>query len=139
MEQRDYLLRQLQMMTQAIVALIRRLTGLKEQGSEEETRQVTDVMLKEYFETSLEEIIQTPTEESIQFLLQNKKLHPSVVDMFADVLILNANSESGKNDAKKLLSLALELLQWSDASSKTYSAERHQKITAIRKQLETNK
>jgi hypothetical protein len=136
MEQRDYLLRQLQMMTQAIVALIRKLTGLKEIGTEEEIKHVTNEMLKEYFDTSLAELMQVPLEDTIEFITQNKKLHPSNVDLFADVLMINADKSEDAFNKENLLKRALILLEWVDKTGGTFSVERNIKIVDIRSILE---
>jgi hypothetical protein len=134
-EQQDFLLRQLQQMTQAIVALIRRLTGLKEQGTEEEMKQVTDIFLKEYFDTSLQEIAQLPLDKCIEFLTIDKKMHSSVADLFAEVLIANSTYESDKVKMKKLLEKALLILEWVDKSSGTFSQVRQEKMNAVRNEL----
>lgn len=136
MEQRDYLLRQIQMMAQVIAALVRKLMGLKEQGTEEEIVQVTDEMLTEYFDTSLVEIVQTPLEKTVEQMIQNKKLHPSNVDLFAEVLMINADKSEYAANRKKLLERALILLEWVDKTGGVFSAERRQKIVDIRQKLE---
>ncbi len=135
MEQRDYLLRQLELMTQAMVALIRRLLGMKDPGHEEEAMQATDELLKEYLGTTLQEIIDVPAEKCIEFLVHEKKLHPSNVDLFAEMLVLNATLLSDLEQKKKLLKIALELLTWLDVNGKLYSMDRQQKIVEVRRLL----
>jgi hypothetical protein len=135
-EQRDYLLRQIQMMAQVIAAIIRKLTGLKDSGTEEELKQVTDTMLNEYFTTSLDEIAQTPLEKTVEFIIQNKKLHPVNVDLFAEMLIIHANKTEDQTTRTKLLERALSLLDWIDQTGGIYSVERHEKIQSIRSRSE---
>jgi hypothetical protein len=136
MEKRDYLMRQIHLMMQTLLALIRKITGLKEENSEEEIRQVTDTMLKEYLNTSLEEIQQLSVNEIVEFIVGQKGIHSMNIDLFAEILILNANTGiqiEGKHD---LLLKALELLEWSDRESGYYSVDRHEKITNLKFLLE---
>jgi hypothetical protein len=136
MEQSDYLLRQIQMMAQVIAALIRKLTGLKELGTEEEITKITDETLVEYFDTSLSEIVQTPVEETVELFMQKNKLHPSNFDLFAEVLIINADKSENALTRKKMLERALVLLEWADRTGSVFSVERNQKIEDIRDMLE---
>jgi hypothetical protein len=128
MEQRDYLLRQIEMMTQFLMALIKRLMGLKSNDTEEDYKEVTNTMLKEQLDTSLEEILLIPVDEVADFIIQRKGIHQSNIDLFAEVLMINARVETKLKKKKELLIRAIELLEWADNTSGIYSMERHQKI-----------
>ena len=69
-------------------------------------------------------------------MIQNKKLHPSNVDLFAEVLMINADKSEYAANRKKLLERALILLEWVDKTGGVFSAERRQKIVDIRQKLE---
>jgi predicted metal-binding transcription factor (methanogenesis marker protein 9) len=131
MEQRDYLLRQIQMMTDFLLALIRKLTGIKDSNPEEERRDTTDVMLKEQLDTSLSEIMQIPLDEIVDYIIKRKGIDRSNIDLFAEILILNAEAETNLTTKNQLLKRALELLRWADESGGVYSVERHQKMNEI--------
>jgi hypothetical protein len=124
------------MMAQVIVALIRKLTGLKDSGTEEELKQATDIMLKEYFDTSMAEIALTPIERIPEFLIHNKKLHPANADLFADVMIINADKKDDPSSRAQLYERALYLLEWIDKTGGTFSVERQQKMRDLRLKLE---
>jgi len=127
-------------MMQTLVGLIRRLTGLKDEENEEECRQVTDTMLKEQLNTSLEEILQIPVSDIVDFIVKRKGIHISNTDLFAEVLVLNASAEDDPMVKKELLIRGLELLEWSDKTSGIFSVDRHEKIIHIKAILkETNK
>jgi hypothetical protein len=136
MEQRDYLLRQIEMMTQFLLALIRKLTGMKDNSPEEEQREVTDMMMKEQLDISLSDIAQIPVDEIADFIMNRKGIHQSNIDLFAEVLILNAKGGTDKEYRKLLLLRALELLQWEDRTSGVFSMERQQKINEVKVLLE---
>lgn len=136
MEQRDYLLRQIELMTQTLVNLIRRLLGLKELN-EEETQQATDEMLKENMGISLAEILSTAPDKIVDVILQQGGIHETNVDLFAEVLVINANASAEAERKRILLVAALELYNWLDNKTGTFSIERHQKMNDIRIQLES--
>jgi hypothetical protein len=131
MERRDYLLRQIQFMMQTLAALIRKLTGLKDTDEEEEIRIVTDTILKENLNTSLEEILKVPVSEIADFMHKVKGVHISNIDLLAEVFFLNANSAKDSKVTNDLLVRALELLEWTDRTYKVFSLERYQKIQEI--------
>lgn len=136
MEQRDYLLRQIQQMAQALVALIRKLTGLKEESSEEEVQQTTNEMLKEQFNMELQDVMHLPVEEVADWIIEKKGLHKDNIELFADVLKLNAEARSNIHDKQKLLEAALGLYSYADKTGDTFSIERHKKMNEIKVLLE---
>ncbi len=131
MEQRDYLLRQIELMTQAFVSLIRRLLGLKEL-TEEETQQTTDEVLREHLDISITQILQTQLDEIVDFIIKRKGIHKSNIDLLAEILVINAKSRQETEQKVNLYKKALELYEWLDRSGDTYSMERHRKIKEIR-------
>lgn len=137
MEQRDYLLRQIQLMTQAIVALIRRLTGLKEDGStsEEEIQQATNEMLTEQFGMDLSDFLEIPLEEIADIIVNTKGIDASNIELFAEVIYLNAKACIQKEKKAQLFMIALEIYNYIDRESGTFSMERHAKINNINSQL----
>jgi len=130
MEQRDYLLRQIELMTQAFVSLIRRLLGLKEL-TEEETQQTTDEVLKEHLDISITQVLQTQLHEIVDFIIKRKGIHKSNIDLLAEILVINAKSRQETEQKVDLYKKALELYEWLDQSGDTYSMERHRKIEEI--------
>ena len=135
MEQRDYLLRQIELMTQTLVALIRRLLGLKDL-SEKETQRVTDEVLKEQLDISMTQIIETEPESIVELLTRHNGITISNVDLFADILVINAKARHNANQKLNLLVRALKLYEWIDMTGNTFSIERHQKINDIRMMIE---
>lgn len=140
MEQRDYLLRQIELMTQAIVALIRRLTGFKEDrsSSEEDIEQVTNEMLSGQMEMDLSDILEIPLEEISDRIINIKGIHLSNIELFAEVIYLNAKACLQTEKKVRLLMIALELYEYADRESGTFSIERHAKINDINSQLAQN-
>ncbi len=135
MEQRDYLLRQIELMTQTLVTLIRRLLGLKD-ITEEEIQQSTDEVLKEQLDISITQVMEAEPNEIIDLLLKHKSINKSNIDLIADILFINAKAKHHANQKINLLERALKLYEWIDSTGNTFSIERHQKMNEIRLMIE---
>ncbi|MBN1949745.1 MAG: hypothetical protein JW801_00985 [Bacteroidales bacterium] len=137
MEQRDYLLRQIQMMAQVLTALIRKLTGLKEESSDEEQQmeKATNEMLTEHFDFELTEMMQVPVEEVAEWITCGKRLHIENLDLFAELLLLHAGTQSDTERKIRFLETAAALLSHVDEKGNTFSIERQAKILSIRNEL----
>ena len=131
MEQRDYLLRQIELMTQAFVSLIRRLLGLKEL-KEEEIEQTTDEVFTKQLDLSLSQVMEINLDEIVDFIISKKGIDLSNVDLLARILVINAYVREDAEQKADLYKKALELYEWSDKKSHTYSMERFRKMEEIR-------
>lgn len=134
MEQRDYLLRQIEIMTQTLANLIRRLLGLKE-INEEEAVQATDEMLMDSLNISVAEILNTPLDNMVDLILSKESIHETNIDLFAEVLVINAKASVDLERKRRLFERALTLYKWLDKKSGTFSIERHQKMNEIENYL----
>ncbi len=134
MEQRDYLLRQIELMAETLANLIRRLLGLKE-INEEEAQQATDEMLKENLQISISDIVNTPLDQIVDLILDREGIHETNIDLFAEILFLNAKASKDPLRKRKLYERSLELYEWLDRKSGTFSIERHQKMNEIKNLL----
>ena len=135
MEQSDYLLRQIEMMARALAALIRKLTGLKEEGSEEELHRDTNEVLKEQLDIRLDDIRKVPLEKIASWILAKKGMNRTNTELMAEVLMLNASVISDEKERSRLLQAALALYSWADKEDNTYSLERHKKMNEIKTML----
>jgi hypothetical protein len=133
MQQSDYLLRQIQQMTEALVSLIRQLLGLKNPAAEEEAWEATNEMLHEHLGINLDDILEIPSQNIVNTLLQQKSIDPSNLDLFSEVLILNARIYKNRPQQSNLLNAAREILIWSDQHSNTFSLRRQQLLDQIEK------
>ena len=131
MQQRDFLMRQIEQMSQAFAALIRKLLGMKTENTEEETQMATNELLKDQLHTSIQELLNIPVGAISEFIVKEKGLDESNLEVFADVLVLNAKVKSIHTDQVKLYKIALEVYQWIDNKSRTFSMERQNKIREI--------
>jgi hypothetical protein len=130
MEQRDYLLRQIELMTQTLANLIRRLLGLNE-ITEEEAEQATDEMLKDNLNISINVILDTPLDKLVDLILKQENIHETNIDLFAEILVINAKASNDSKRKRKLFERANILYSWLDQKTGTFSIERHQKMNEI--------
>ncbi len=135
MQQDDYLMRQIEQMTQVLKALIGKLLGLKSENREEEIKKSTHEMLKEQLNTSIDELLTIPLEEITEFIVQKTGLVESNVELLAEILVLNARANTDNSEKISLFEMALELYHWSDIKSATFSLERQKHIQEIEDQL----
>lgn len=134
MEQRDFLMRQIELMMHAIVALIRKLTGLKDL-KEDEMQQITDDMLFQHLEVSVAEIIKTPREVFTELITSMPGMNENNLELFSDVLVLNSKSRNSKTEALDLLKKAFAILNWIDDKSSTFSMDRQDRIKEIQSMI----
>ena len=131
MEQRDYLLRQIELMTQAFVSLIRRLLGLKEL-TEEEIEQTTDEVLKEQLDMSISQVLENNYNKLVDLIISKKGIHIPNVELLAEILVINAHARKDAGQKTDLYKKALELYEWLDKKGDTFSMERHKKMKELR-------
>jgi len=134
--QSDYLLRQLEQMMQALVSLIRKLTGMKD-PNEEEVRTTTDAILKEQLNLTLSDVLKIQNEDIADNIIALHKLNAQNAELLADILVINAKVEKNSETSIGLLRRALNLYEWSDKKGNTYSSGRIQKIDEIKTTLKT--
>jgi hypothetical protein len=134
MEKRDYLMRQLELMTQALIGLIRRLTGMKEL-TEAEIETVTNVVLVENFNLTLSDILNAPTEKFTSLFAGHPGANTQNLELIADVLLINARSRVKILEKKELLLKSIDLLTWVDRAGKTFSMDRQARVSRIRDEI----
>ena len=135
MHQRDYLMRQIEQMSQALATLIRKLLGLKEEAEEEVAFKLTDELLKDQMKTSFDNILNLNIKEIPDFITKTEGLNGSNPELLAEIFMINAEITNDSDKKLRLLQTALELFYWSDRNSGTYSLERESKITHIEDQI----
>ena len=137
MPQTDFLLRQIEQMSQALAALIRRLLGLNINVEEKEIQEVIDAFLKDKLNTSMENLLKITPAKIPEFIAQNKEFDEANLELFADVMVLNAKANKKLADKEKLFRMALEIYFRINKQSRTFSMERQNKIQEVENQLST--
>ncbi|MGD2035688.1 MAG: hypothetical protein PVF73_11560, partial [Bacteroidales bacterium] len=114
-------MRQIELMSQAIAALLKKLMGLKTDKTEEKISQLTDELLKEHLDLTLPDLLTVTPKEITSVITRNKGIDNKNAELLAEVLVLNADACTESKKRTKLLETALELINWSDSESNTFS------------------
>jgi hypothetical protein len=135
MEQRDYLMRQIEQLGQVLARMLARLLNMKQVSpaglSIDEIRRIYGDEL----DLTLDLVLQTPKEELIGLLASRIKFIDHHLERMAEILaetadLLESSGETGHaRDLRKKSILILEHLQ---ATTGAYSMERAMKISRLR-------
>lgn len=130
MEQRDYLLRQIEQMSRALASLIRRFLGMSPDPGD--IQEATDEVLTEYLEIDLKELTTRPDEKVIEQLESRTGWDEANLELLSEVVYLNALAANDDEQKQALFNKALTILTFADEKSNVYSMERQSKIANIR-------
>jgi len=136
MEQRDYLMKQIDLLGVVLATIMAKLLGIK-QGQEniilEEVKQNLIADLQIDFDN-----ITSISDDDFINLLNEKKIGNDNIEQFANILLL-MTEELSRNDIdnkyKKMYTKCLAIYRYLNKSESTYSFERHSKIEKIEKKL----
>ena len=125
MEQKDYLMREIEKVTQLLMELIRKVSGLTTTNFEYDIKQIDDILITQ-FDLSLDDIISFDKSKFKERLNTFDKVN---IELFAELLskIINKINEVGANkeyNAKELIKKTIILIEYIDAESKTFSMKR---------------
>jgi hypothetical protein len=135
MEQRDYLMRQIEQLGQVLAKMLARLLGIKQKGSPsfglEELRQT----YKNELDIDLEELIHIPENDIIIFLKNKNKYFEHHLEMIADILHTTAENHYKNDrldDGNNLLRKSIYILEYIHSTGKDFSIDRVSKIETLK-------
>lgn len=130
MERRDYILREIEKIT----ILIKYLLGKYKPSRSKEEYQTTEKLIREEFkekhEKELEYFFNIDPKDFEQELIKSNGFSFENIELLADLFLTLGNDQF--SDSQKYLNKALELYEYIDNSSKTFSLERTNKINSIK-------
>jgi hypothetical protein len=137
-EQKDYLMRQIEQLGQVLAQMLARLLGIKQKGNTsfglEELRQT----YKNELDIDLEELIQIPENDLIAFLINKNKNFENQLEIVADILHATAenyNKNDKVDEGNKLLRKSIYILEYIHSSGKDFSIDRASKIENLKSLL----
>lgn len=138
MEQRDYLMRQIEQLGEVLAMMLARLLGIKQKGNAslglEELRQT----YKSELDLDVEELIKIPKEEIIESFLKKNKLMEHHLETIAELLKVTGENLIGYDrvkDGNHVLEQSLYILEYLQTTSKIYSINRVMKIEYLKEML----
>ncbi|MFN5985103.1 MAG: hypothetical protein ACK476_15190 [Fluviicola sp.] len=133
MEERDYLKKQIDQMGQVFAKMLSSLLGLKNNGQVNEGLEMSNQTLKKELDFTIQELIDLPTDELIEYLTVQKNLTNENLDKLSEILLFHA--ENSQVEKEKLYKRCLMIYEYLDSVESIYSLERQWKIQRIKNQL----
>ena len=135
----DYIMRQIQQMTQVLNAILTQILKLKKQGQETEIASVTNEMLTKELGFTVDDLFLFLEEKGISHLKKEHGFTNEHLSILADILYELADSGFDKPDHyEKSLTFffkSLELYEFIELDERIYSIDRNLKITKIKDYL----
>lgn len=136
MEQKDFILREIEKIGKIISAIRKKLFGGKENAfssSEKQYNDLSEMLLREV-NFDLENLLSLDLEKAEEYLGSFRGLNVEGIEQLADIISEIGFTNSGRESAG-YLEKAVQLYDLCNVLSKTYSLERETKIAAIKKAL----
>jgi hypothetical protein len=137
MQQSDYILREIEKIGAMIMGMIGKMRRRKEEGEQSNEDEFSEwkVELRENASLDLDVLLHTELQDFATFFERQKGYNEANTELIADLLVQIAKNPIGY-DARELKMKALEIYQYLDTSSKTYSFERVNKIKQLKNSID---
>lgn len=132
MEERDYLKRQIDVLGRILGKLLSDLLEKKGNGEIVGGIELTNQILNEELNLTIEKITEIPEEDFVNFLETEKKFTNENLEQLAEIMIVNIESGIDEITKLKLYNKSLILLEHIEKNDKTYFFARHLKIEKIK-------
>ncbi|MDR2835626.1 MAG: hypothetical protein LBV69_05430 [Bacteroidales bacterium] len=131
MEQRDYLLRQVELIGQVLGKLLVRLFNLKNQKQENSVIEITNEAISGDLGLDIKALIAIDTNDLIKMLETEKGFNNENLEKLTDIFFIIAESMK-QEDRNQLNEKCLTMYEYLEVTDSTYSLNRHLKIEQIR-------
>jgi len=130
MQQKDFILREIEKIGTLLLYLIGKFVPAKSVEEQQHTEELINKELKEQYGNDLEHILSVEEKDFEIVFTQNTGFNYDNIELLADLLITIGNNQSQtKTD---YLEKALQLYEYINEKSKTYSFERISKINTLK-------
>jgi len=134
MEQRDYILREIEKISVMLLAMLGKFKRIKSRKQFEQERSMIDNELKEAGQLSIDKLLSFTEEEIISYIVKNKGFDPGNTELLADLLVVFAKNLP-ENESHNLIKKAVLILEHIDNKTRTFSMERSLKINRLKEKL----
>lgn len=136
----DYIMRQVQQMTQVLSKILIQVLKLKKSESATEIITYTNEKLKEALGFDIDEFSTVLEEKGLKYFISEKNFNNETLNIFADILFELAEQcfkdPSNHQQSLKMYSQSLLIYEFIETDEKTYSIDRNVKISKIKDILE---
>jgi len=134
MEQRDYILREIEKISVMLLAMLGKFRRIKSKKQFEQERAMIDSELEEAGELSIDKLILFSEEEILSFINKNKGFDHRNMELLAELLNTFARNLP-ENESRNLNQKALLILEYIDRETRTFSMDRSLKISSLKEKL----
>tara|TARA_R110002126_G_scaffold200584_2_gene348161 strand:- start:70 stop:492 length:423 start_codon:yes stop_codon:yes gene_type:complete len=136
----DFIMRQIQQMTQVLSKILIQVLKLKKSGSATEIVSFTNGQLKEILDFNIDEFSSALEEKGLAYFMKEKHFDNENLNIFADILYELAEQcfedPDTHDQSLKFYAQSLQIYEFIEQVEKTYSIDRNVKITKIKDILE---
>jgi len=139
MEQRDYLMRQIEQAGRVLGKVLADLSGLKREGKVREGIGQAGQTLQGELDLRIEELTGIPVDQLVNTLLEKKHMFQENLEKLADLLVEIADGYElldNQENARSLYQRALTLYEYVDQAGSAFSFNRHSKIQQLKHRLD---
>lgn len=135
MEQRDYILREIEKISVVILAILGKFKQIKSKKQFEDERSMIDNELKDSIGLTIDSLISLKEEDLISFIADRKDFDTGNMELLAGLLVaFEANMD--RDEGHTLLKKASGILEYIDRETRTFSMERAMKINELKAKLQ---
>ncbi len=135
----DYIMRQIQQLTQVLNTILTQVLRIKQHGQEDEAVAYTNEVLKEELGFDLEELSSILKEQGIPYLKKETGFTNEHLNILADIFyeLAEENFDISEKHKQSLsyFALSLQLYEFIEQDEKIYSIDRNFRITKIKDYL----
>ena len=132
MEQQDYLMRQFNILGRVLGRMLSDLVGLKSQGKMVDGIEVATQALKSELDIDINELVDIPTNDFVEFLVSEKDYTNDNLDKLAEILLMIADHEEDEGWSRKLYEKVLTIYLYLEETDNVFSLDRQWKIERIK-------
>mgnify|MGYP006283503713 CR=1 FL=1 len=134
MEQRDYILREIEKISVVILAILGKFRQIKTQKQFEEQRSMIDSELEDSTGLTIDILLSLPEEDLISFIAGRKDFDAGNMELLARLLVV-FEAKLEENASRNLISKAIRILEYIDHETRIFSMERAMKINELKGRL----
>jgi len=134
MEQRDFLMREIEKIGKMLLAIIGRLKKAVKADYFEQEIEMIDTDIISITGISLKELLRLPEDELLLTLEKTESFDDANLELFADMLT-EISSGLDKKESRETIMKSIRILEMIDSRSRTYSFERQSKLESLRGSL----
>lgn len=135
MEQKDYLMRQIEEAGRVLAEAMAKLTGFKNQGQVREGIEKTSLELQNQMDIGFQELNDLEADHLLTHLEKNDKIFPENYEKLAELLTEVAEGmaqQNKKEEAKSMYEKVLSIYQYLEEYESAFSFDRFAKMEKIR-------